>query len=1427
MRRKRTDERRAAIDMLLESASRVYGDKIESEEALYKLCVDDENYDKFKPLFDEFFAYSNDGKTGLIPQAMGQITKLADLYVEPTEFETSYERYQSIQLPLPEYLVTMTDFVYPRPRTVKEDEAFMVMPVNIFAAAGLIGKKASDTVLPLMYGDLRGSIANPDIHSHHSLGDPHVDDKTITYVAYPFILDRDTSAIAQFMRYLKNENKTMSNLQHANQSALVCEGVGGFVSDGYVIFNRAVFDNRYKSPSIGRDLRFEEPPYIKWIRSPVEGDTLCMAFSTVAGAQQRSIEERMYIIAIQDLNEVVGGFARPVYEDAVRAFYRDTAGNKGLSTAEKYRLLGESYIREANSLRLGASREEALILRERRVRLISELGWQIKESELQLNTLKMRGADASQIRMCQKEIDSMSLVLVQFANAFSLYHAKKIEGKIDDNCAPVNQEDDYFYRISRKNGHLYWQAVTPQFTIGERRGVVSCMRSSWLEIKDKKGVLNWSLWEAGKPFRIEKGRWLILGPEFNQQTVEAIVPASVDKFIDEYLYTGKDSIENKVKKQIRADGELLILWPDVVAELDQWQDEGNTKQRSRGLITDRFTLGVGNELCAQLKRIHTIIGKRSYEELAQDAKSCQAIEKILQEPWVSKETLAQLNVLDVFARNLNKDHLGKLKGKAEETLKVDIRKRMNEAKEENARATAQEAAALEAGLPSPPAAVSTITAAEVVPVVPAHPLQFDWSGVRKEQLATIEDIVICVCAGLKKAGYDEAANPAFISDIMGELIAKHWFDPPAIKPGSDSAEEIDLHARLDRFARTAVEVFLLYKELFQYAVQHPEEDNYVFYLMHNPHDLGSYLPGAEGVAAGSRKDFTEIVAAVVPQDWIVHAESMRHEILFITSPQEQVKADISLTFDLRRIWKASRRFLANVETESGYFKKLQMYGFKFTRDVASAGDVLRYNIDQLAGSYKTHRPLFETKPKVRVFKPVVKDGRVALTEVLASFVQAKVLVVESEANMHAGYQDLVQRICDASKIQCVKTSEEAIGVVSQMAETAFVPDVLLINMHPADGSMAKLSNLAQQLNKNVVVVVITDPVVRHADIFDAATGSNKFGDASFLPRPVVESSLAGVIERCRLCKAGGLFFQQLPTHDPAKPRPGFNEADVVKEATEIIASRRIDDLGFWTKIGADHLWVRRAARYYERIGQADKARRLIENAKSGHVRAGEMITAYGANINVGGQDWVLIATNDNRFPVETLIHETNLGTHAENLAAEEAFKKDFSVFVSGGAGLVASFCNRRLIEKGYKVIIYDNLGQGNRELLPEGVVFIEGDLADTKKLQDAIVEHNCGYIMNFAASIEVGESRTNPAKYFYNNTVNTINLIETACQAGIRRFIHSSTAAVYGEPERVPIVETDPLNANNAYGESKLMIERAMEYYENAIRNALCQVPLL
>ena len=151
---------------------------------------------------------------------------MSDRYVGPKRLEITHQRYQSLQTPLPEYMVMMSDFVYARPRTEKKDLTFMVMPVNIFAAAGLIGRKVSETSLPIMYGDLRGTMASPIRAKEHSLGAPvKVADKTITYVAYPFILDQDNSGIAAFLRFLEQQEKVSRNLQHVDQAALILGGV--------------------------------------------------------------------------------------------------------------------------------------------------------------------------------------------------------------------------------------------------------------------------------------------------------------------------------------------------------------------------------------------------------------------------------------------------------------------------------------------------------------------------------------------------------------------------------------------------------------------------------------------------------------------------------------------------------------------------------------------------------------------------------------------------------------------------------------------------------------------------------------------------------------------------------------------------------------------------------------------------------------------------------------------------------------------------------------------------------------------------------------------------------------------------------------------------------------------------------------------------
>ena len=135
-------------------------------------------------------------------------------------------------------------------------------------------------------------------------------EQRIVYIPYTFILDQDGGGLAQFIRYLGNPNKTRTNLQHPDQAALILEGVGGFAGDVNVIFNRAVLDNTIPTPSIGRDLRLEEPPYVVWIGKPMRRAEVTVAYAKVGGGQQREIGERLYVISYQDFTELAGGLAR-------------------------------------------------------------------------------------------------------------------------------------------------------------------------------------------------------------------------------------------------------------------------------------------------------------------------------------------------------------------------------------------------------------------------------------------------------------------------------------------------------------------------------------------------------------------------------------------------------------------------------------------------------------------------------------------------------------------------------------------------------------------------------------------------------------------------------------------------------------------------------------------------------------------------------------------------------------------------------------------------------------------------------------------------------------------------------------------------------------------------------------------------------------
>jgi UDP-glucose-4-epimerase GalE len=154
-----------------------------------------------------------------------------------------------------------------------------------------------------------------------------------------------------------------------------------------------------------------------------------------------------------------------------------------------------------------------------------------------------------------------------------------------------------------------------------------------------------------------------------------------------------------------------------------------------------------------------------------------------------------------------------------------------------------------------------------------------------------------------------------------------------------------------------------------------------------------------------------------------------------------------------------------------------------------------------------------------------------------------------------------------------------------------------------------------------------------------------------------------------------------------------------------------------------------------------------------------------------------------------------------------------AILVVGGAGYIGSHTARALRRCGYEVVIYDNLSTGFRQLT-RGFELVEGDIADAVRLRGALAGVDA--VMHFAAHAYVGESVENPRKYFANNVAAALSLANCALDAGIRRFVFSSSCAVYGVPDRMPIAEQMPREPVNPYGASKLFFENALEAYGRA-----------
>jgi UDP-glucose-4-epimerase GalE len=156
------------------------------------------------------------------------------------------------------------------------------------------------------------------------------------------------------------------------------------------------------------------------------------------------------------------------------------------------------------------------------------------------------------------------------------------------------------------------------------------------------------------------------------------------------------------------------------------------------------------------------------------------------------------------------------------------------------------------------------------------------------------------------------------------------------------------------------------------------------------------------------------------------------------------------------------------------------------------------------------------------------------------------------------------------------------------------------------------------------------------------------------------------------------------------------------------------------------------------------------------------------------------------------------------------------VVVTGGAGYIGSHAVRALADAGHAVAVLDDLSAGHPQSLPKGVPLVNAAIHDRAAVHRLLVEHRADAVMHFAAWLKVGESVHKPIEYYQNNVVGTLAVLEAIRDAGVKRFVFSSTCAVYGEPESVPIVETLPKRPINAYGESKLTIERALPHLETA-----------
>jgi UDP-glucose 4-epimerase len=156
------------------------------------------------------------------------------------------------------------------------------------------------------------------------------------------------------------------------------------------------------------------------------------------------------------------------------------------------------------------------------------------------------------------------------------------------------------------------------------------------------------------------------------------------------------------------------------------------------------------------------------------------------------------------------------------------------------------------------------------------------------------------------------------------------------------------------------------------------------------------------------------------------------------------------------------------------------------------------------------------------------------------------------------------------------------------------------------------------------------------------------------------------------------------------------------------------------------------------------------------------------------------------------------------------------VLVTGGAGYIGSVVVEELLKHDCKVVVYDNMSKGHRWSVRDDVVLVEADLLEEGRLHATLVENEIDAVVHMAADSLVGESTQNPGKYYQSNVVGGLSLLSAMRTAGVNKIVFSSTAAVYGEPVKQPIEETDPTSPSNPYGETKLAFERILKWYSEA-----------